>query len=98
MISWVSLLIYIYNDTNKLMSSSIQVEELVEYYKQEAGSLPCKLFLAAARDTPPDQEQGGGVKPGGGGGARPGGGGKFCAKRRKKNIEVEEMLIVNRES
>ena len=82
------------------MSSSIQVEELVEYYKQEAGSLPCKLFLAAARDTPPDQEQGGGggAKQGGGGGARPGGGGKFCAKRRKKNIEVEEMLIVNRES
>ena len=74
------------------MSSSIQVEELVEYYKQEAGSLPCKLFLAAARDTPPDQEQGGG------GGARQGGGGKFCAKRRKRNIEVEEMLIVNRES
>ena len=78
------------------MSSSAQVEELVEYYKQEAGSLPCKLFLAAARDTPPDQEQGGGAKDGGG--ARPGGGGKFCAKRRKRNIEVEEMLIVNRES
>ena len=67
------------------------MEELVEYYKQEAGSLPCKLFLAAARDTPPGQE-------GGGGGAKLGGGGKFCAKRRKRNIEVEEMLIVNRES
>ena len=87
---------YIYNDTNKLMSSSIQVEELVEYYKQEAGSLPCKLFLAAARDTPSDQEQGGGVV--GGGKLGGGGGGKFCAKRRKRNIEVEEMLIVNRES
>ena len=73
------------------MLSSAQVEELVEYYKQEAGSLPCKLFLAAARDTPPGQE-------GGGGGAKLGGGGKFCAKRRKRNIEVEEMLIVNRES
>ena len=63
----------------------------MEYYKQEAGSLPCKLFLAAARDTPPGQE-------GGGGGAKLGGGGKFRAKRRKRNIEVEEMLIVNRES
>ena len=75
------------------MLSYAQVEELVEYYKQEAGSLPCKLFLAAARDTPPGQEGGGG-----GTGARLGGGGKFCAKRRKRNIEVEEMLIVNRES
>ena len=81
------------------MLSSAQVEELVEYYKQEAGSLPCKLFLAAARDTPPGQEGGGGgAKLGGGGGGGLGGGGKFCAKRRKRNIEVEEMLIVNRES
>ena len=76
---------------SKLMLSYAQVEELVEYYKQEAGSLPCKLFLAAARDTHPGQE-------GGGGGAKLGGGGKFCAKRRKRNIGVEEMLIVNRES
>ena len=63
------------------------VEDLVEFHKREAGNLPCKLFLAAAREnektyTYSEQKI-----------AQ-----KHAAKRRKKTIDLEEMLIVNRES
>ena len=63
------------------------VEDLVEFHKTEAGNLPCKLFLAAARENvqiSSECEQKIAMK--------------HAAKRRKKNIDIEEMLIVNRES
>ena len=65
------------------------MEDLVEHYKAEAGSLPCKLLLAAPRAQ--DGEVGGGA------GERRGRG-KYAAKRRRKHVDMDEMLIVNRES
>ena len=58
----------------------------MEFYKTDQGNLPCKLFLAAAREqsTAVDDKKVGNKYRG--------------AKRRKKNIDVDEMLIVNRES
>ena len=67
-----------------------QIEDLVENYKAEAGSLPCKLLLAAPRDQSGEA--------GGGAGERRGRGGKYSAKRRRKHVDMDEMLIVNRES
>ena len=64
------------------------MEDLVEYYKTEAGSLPCKLLLAAPRD----QTEEGGVA------AERRGLAKYSAKRRRKHVDIDEMLIVNRES
>ena len=56
------------------------VEDLVEFHKTEAGNLPCKLFLAAAREnvqisSSTDCEQKIAMK--------------HAAKRRKKNIDIE---------
>ena len=62
-----------------------QVDSLVQYYKGEIGSLPCRLLLAAARPANPEKE-GSESKHS-----------KYSAKRRKRNIEMEEILIVNRE-
>ena len=63
-----------------------QVDDLVQYYKGEVGSLPCKLLLAAARQTNTEKDVSSESKPS-----------KYSAKRRKRNIEMEEILIVNRE-
>ena len=63
-----------------------QVDDLVQYYKGEEGSLPCKLLLAAARQTSTEKDVSSESKPS-----------KYSAKRRKRNIEMEEILIVNRE-
>ena len=63
------------------------VEDLVEFHKTEAGNLPCKLFLAAARENVQkscQNDQKIALK--------------HAAKRRKKNIDIDEMLIVNRET
>ena len=66
-----------------------QTEDLVEHYKAEAGSLPCKLLLAAPREQSAEA---------GGGPAERRGRGKYSAKRRRKHVDIDEMLIVNRES
>ena len=63
-----------------------QVDSLVQYYKGELGSLPCKLLLAAARQTNTEKDVSSEGKLS-----------KYSAKRRKRNIDMEEILIVNRE-
>ena len=63
-----------------------QIEDLVEHYKNEAGSLPCKLLLNAPRRQSGEAEGGAGEKRGRG---------KYSAKRRRKHVDIDEMLIVN---
>ena len=65
-----------------------QVDSLVQYYKGEEGSLPCKLLLAAARQTTTEKDVSSGSETKLS---------KYSAKRRKRNIDMEEILIVNRE-
>ena len=64
----------------------LQVDSLVQYYKGELGSLPCKLLLAAARQGNTEKDCSSESKHS-----------KYSAKRRKRNIDMEEILIVNRE-
>ena len=63
----------------------------MEYYKKEEGSLPCKLFLAAPREVAIEDNSSSTNKS-------DKKLGKYSAKRRRKNIDIEEILIVNRES
>ena len=65
----------------------------MEFYKREEGSLPCKLFLAAPREVVIEDNNTSNNKS-----DKKLGGSKYSAKRRRKNIDVEEILIVNRES
>ena len=67
----------------------LQVDRLVQYYKGEVGSLPCKLLLAAARQTNTEREVATAASE-----TKLS---KYSAKRRKRNIDMEEILIVNRE-
>ena len=67
----------------------LQVEDLVEYYKREGGSLPCKLLFAAARE----EDSSDSVTANSDRKHQS----KYSAKRRKRNIDMEEILIVNRE-
>lgn len=63
------------------------VEELVEQYKQERGALPCRLGLASARPLTQTELQevlGNGKS-------------KVPTRRRKGKVDVNEMLIINRE-
>jgi len=73
------------------------MEDLIAHYKTESGSLPCKLFYAATKET-----QFCSTKE-----SRPSDifnkcdsklRSKFRAKRRKENVNIEDILIVNRES
>ena len=64
-----------------------QVDDLVQYYKGEVGSLPCKLLLAAARQANTEKDCSTSESKLS----------KYSAKRRKRNIDMEEILIVNRE-
>ena len=66
-----------------------EVDDLVQYYKGEEGSLPCKLLLAAARQANTEKDCSSS--------ASETKHSKYSAKRRKRNIEMEEILIVNRE-
>ena len=63
----------------------------MEYYKKEEGSLPCKLFLAAPREVVIEDNNTSNNKS-------DKKLGKYSAKRRRKNIDIEEILIVNTES
>jgi len=64
-----------------------EVDDLVQYYKGEVGSLPCKLLLAAARQANTEKDCSTSESKLS----------KYSAKRRKRNIDMEEILIVNRE-
>ena len=85
-----------------MVMMGVQVEDLVEQYKQERGALPCRLGLASARPltqtevrrdlckihiNPHSQLQevlGNGKS-------------KLPTRRRKGNVDMNEMLIINRE-
>ena len=78
---------------------SLQMEDLIAHYKTESGSLPCKLFYAATKEK---ETQFCSTKE-----SRPSDifnkcdsklRSKFRAKRRKENVNIEDILIVNRES
>ena len=75
------------------------MEDLIAHYKTESGSLPCKLFYAATKEK---ETQFCSTKE-----SRPSDifnkcdsklKSKFRAKRRKENVNIEDILIVNRES
>ena len=69
-----------------------QLEDLIDYYKHQAGSLPCKLSLAAGREVKAETNDSRGP-----GDTDKKAHSKYSAKRRKRNIDMEEILIVNRE-
>ena len=76
-----------YSLNNKpLVNQFSKVEDLIEHYKRNVGSLPCKLLLAAGRELVEEQPVSSDKRHS-----------KYSAKRRKRNIDMEEILIVNRE-
>ena len=65
------------------------MEDLIKFYRESAGDLPCKLSAACPRElTEKEIKDLVGEKPPS----------RFDGKRRKKQPNVEELLIVNRES
>merc|ERR1711974_36911 len=64
-----------------------EVETLIEQYKKDQGNLPCKLAIACARPLSEAelQEVLGKEKI------------KHSIRRRKGRVDVDEMLIINRE-
>ena len=65
------------------------MDDLISFYRRSVGSLPCQLGAACARDlTEREVRELVREKP------PP----RYQGKRRRGEMEVEEMLIVNRES
>ena len=66
----------------------MQVAELVSQYRLEAGGLPCRLGPAAAPPTEQGRDCSNSSRPHN----------RYSHKRRRDVVELEEMLIVNRDS
>ena len=80
---------------------AVQVEELVEQYKRERGALPCRLGLASARPLTQTEVRGDLCKihltPSQLQEVLGNGKSKVPTRRRKGKVDVNEMLIINRE-